>query len=153
MSPWKGQGIHRISGQPGPLHRITECLGLEGTSRIVNLQPPCYMQDHQPPHFILDQAAQGPIQPGLNTSRDGRGIHSLSGQLFQHLTTLSVKNFPLTSNLNLPSLNLKRFPLSLAVKDIFLISNLNFPFFFPLGSPLGIERLLPGHLGAFTSPG
>ena len=25
----------------------------------------------------------------LNTSRDGRGIHSLSGQLFQHLTALS----------------------------------------------------------------
>ena len=22
-------------------------------------------QDHQPPHLILDQAAQGPIQPGL----------------------------------------------------------------------------------------
>ena len=29
------------------------------------LQPPCHMQDHQPPHLILDQAAQGPIQPGL----------------------------------------------------------------------------------------
>uniref|UniRef100_A0A669PEJ8 Transmembrane protein 17B n=1 Tax=Phasianus colchicus TaxID=9054 RepID=A0A669PEJ8_PHACC len=48
-------------------------------------------------HLIPDQAAQGPIQSGLEHLQ-GRGIHSLSGQLFQHLTTLSVKNFPLTSN-------------------------------------------------------
>ena len=34
--------------------------------------------------------------------------HSLSGQLFQHLTTLSVENFPLTSNLNLPSLSFRK---------------------------------------------
>uniref|UniRef100_A0A669QQB0 Ankyrin repeat domain 61 n=1 Tax=Phasianus colchicus TaxID=9054 RepID=A0A669QQB0_PHACC len=54
-----------------------------------------------------------PSNLALNTSRDGQGIHSLSGQLFQHLTTLSVKNFPLMSNLNLPSLNLKPFPLVL----------------------------------------
>ena len=32
----------------------------------------------------------------LNTSRDGRGIYSLSGQLFQHLTTLILSNFPLS---------------------------------------------------------
>jgi len=61
------------------------------------------MQGHQPPHLIPAQAAQGPIQPGLEHLQ-GQGIHSLSGQLFQHLTTLIVKNFPLTSNLNLPSL-------------------------------------------------
>ena len=75
----------------------------------------------------------------MNTSRDGRGIHSLSGQLFQHLTALSVKNFPLASNLNLPSPSLKCFPLSLAMKDIFLISNLNFPSFFPL-APLWVSK-------------
>ena len=46
-------------------HKITEWLGLEGTSRIMKLQPPCCMQGHQPPYLILDQAAQGPIQPGL----------------------------------------------------------------------------------------
>jgi len=48
------------------------------------------MQGHQPPHLILDQAAQGPIQPGLKHLQ-GWGTHSLSGQLFQHLTTLTVK--------------------------------------------------------------
>jgi len=37
------------------------------------------MQGHQPPYLILDQAAQGPIQPGLEHLQ-GWGIHSLSGQ-------------------------------------------------------------------------
>jgi len=26
---------------------------------------PCHRQDHQPPYLIPDQAAQGPIEPGL----------------------------------------------------------------------------------------
>ena len=78
---------------------------------------PCHTQGHQPPHLILDQAAQGPIQLGLEQFQ-GRNIHNLSGQLFQHLTTLSVKNFPLTSNLNFPSLNLKPFPLILQLSTL-----------------------------------
>jgi len=40
---------------------------------------PCRMQGHQPPHLILDQAAQGPIQPGLEHLQ-GWGIHNLLGQ-------------------------------------------------------------------------
>ena len=60
-------------------HRTTEWPGLEGTSRITNLQSLCHRQGHQPPHLILDQAAQGCIQPGLEHLQ-GRGIHSLSGQ-------------------------------------------------------------------------
>ena len=71
----------------------------------MKLQPLGHMQSHQPPYPIPAQAAQGPIQPGLEHLQ-GRGIHSLSGQLFQHLTTLIVKNFPLISNINLPSFNL-----------------------------------------------
>ena len=35
---------------------------------------------HQPPHFIAAQAAQGPIQPGLERLRDVRDTHSLSVQ-------------------------------------------------------------------------
>jgi len=35
-------------------------------------------QSHQPPH-LLDQAAQGLIQPGLEHLQ-GQGIHNLSGQ-------------------------------------------------------------------------
>ena len=36
-------------------------------------------QGCQSPHFILDQAAQGPIQPGFEHLQ-GQSIHSLSGQ-------------------------------------------------------------------------
>jgi len=46
---------------------------------ITELQPPCCVQDHQPPHLILVQAAQGPIQPGLEHLQ-GQGILNLSGQ-------------------------------------------------------------------------
>ena len=56
--------------------------------------------------------AAAPYNLALNTSRDGASTTSL-GSPFQHLTTLLVKNFPLTSNLNLPSFNLKPFPLVL----------------------------------------
>ena len=59
-------GVHGYCWADG--HRHTERPGLEGTSRIVNLQP-----------HLLHQAAQGPIQPGLEHLQ-GWGIHNLSGQ-------------------------------------------------------------------------
>jgi len=58
-------------------HRITEWLGVEGTSRTIKLQPPCRRQSCQPPYLILDQAAQDPIQPGPEHLQ-GRGIHNLN---------------------------------------------------------------------------
>ena len=57
---------------------------------------PRHGQGCQPVDQALDQ---GPIQPGLEHLQ-GQSIHDLSGQ---HLTTLSVKKSPLTSNLNLSS--------------------------------------------------
>jgi len=72
--------------------RITEWLGLEEISTI-KFQPPCHMQGCQPPHLILDQAAQGHIQPGLEHLQ-GWGITTSPGSPFQHLTAVSVKNFP-----------------------------------------------------------
>jgi len=45
----------------------------------MKLQPPSYRQGPQPPHLILDPAAQGPIQPGLEHLQ-GQSIHSLTGQ-------------------------------------------------------------------------
>ena len=98
---------------------MTEWPGLEGTSSITNLQRPCHMQGYRPPRVTADQAAQGPIHAGLEHLRGWTGIHSLSGQLLQHLTTVIVKNFPLPSNLNLPSLNLKLFPLVPCCKRYF----------------------------------
>ena len=60
--------------------RVTEWPGLEGTSKIMNLQPPpATGQVHQPPNLILDQAAQGPIPPDLEHLQ-GWGIHNFSGQ-------------------------------------------------------------------------
>jgi len=47
---------------------------------------PCHRQGCQPPYLMLDQAAQGPIQPGIEHLQ-GRGIHNLSGWLCQSLTT------------------------------------------------------------------
>ena len=66
---------------------------------------------------------RAPSNLALNTSRD-RSSTALPGKLFQCFTTLSVKNFPLTSNLNLPSFSLKPFPLLLA---LFTLVNVDFP--------------------------
>ena len=46
-------------------HRITEWLGLEGIPKIIEFQHPRHRQGHQPPDLVLDQAAQCPIQPGI----------------------------------------------------------------------------------------
>jgi len=63
----------------------------------------------------IRSGCQGPIQPGLEHLQ-GWGIHSFSGQLCQHLTALSSKNCPQTSNLNL-SFSLKPFPLVLSLSS------------------------------------
>jgi len=51
---------------------------------------------------------RAPSNLAMNTTRDGASAASL-GSLLQHLTTPSVKNFLLTSNLNLSSCSLKQF--------------------------------------------
>jgi len=61
--------------------RFIEWLGLEETPRTIKLQPSCCRQGYQPLYLILDQAAQGPIQPGLEYLQ-GWGPTSLSS-LFQ----------------------------------------------------------------------
>jgi len=61
FSAWK----HRELSLSTITESHTEWPGLEGTSRITNLQPLCHRQGHQPPRLIPAQAAQGPIQPGL----------------------------------------------------------------------------------------
>jgi len=58
----------------------------------------------------------------LNASRDRESTASL-GSLGQHLTTVSLKNFPLTSNLNLPSLSLKPFPLVLSQSTLYEVDS------------------------------
>jgi len=67
------------------------------TPKIIKFQPPSYMQGSQSPGLVLDQVAQGPIQSGLEHLQ-GRAFIACLGSLFQHLTTLSVKNFPMPSS-------------------------------------------------------
>jgi len=66
-------------------HGITEWLRLEGTSYIIQPQP-CAMGSCHPP----DEAAQGPIQPGLEHLW-GWGAHSSLGSLCQCLTFSPAK--------------------------------------------------------------
>jgi len=74
---------------------------------------PCYVQGRQP----ADQAAQSHIQSGLECLQ-GWGIHSLLGQPVQCVTILWVKNSFLISNLNLPCLSLRPFPLVLSLPTL-----------------------------------
>ena len=87
-----------------------------------------------------------PSNLALNTSKDGASTTS-TGNLLQHLTTCSVKNFPLTLNLNLPSFSLKPFPLvlSLSTQEKVVFPPL-YNLFLSIGRP---QRGLPA---AFSSP-
>ena len=67
-----------------------ESLELERTFRGHIAQLPYNEQEHAQ----LDQVAQGLIQLRLERFRDGASITSL-GNLFQCLTTLTIKNFSL----------------------------------------------------------
>jgi len=55
----------------GSYHRIIEWPGLKRTTMIIQLQPPCYVQGHQP----ADQAAQSHIYLGLECLQ-GWDIHN-----------------------------------------------------------------------------
>ena len=87
---------------------------------------PCCRQSHQPPHVIPAQAAQGPIQPGLEDLQGCTGHPQPLWAAVQHLTTLIVKNFQLISNLNLPSFNFKPSPLILLLSTLSELTSLLF---------------------------
>jgi len=80
---------------------------------IIEFQPPCYVQGHQP----LDEAAWSHIQSGLECLL-GWGIHSLLGQ------PVPLCHHPLCEKLlpNIqpkpPCLNLKPFPLVLSLSTL-----------------------------------
>jgi len=60
---------------------------------------------------------RAPSNLALNTAREGAATAS-QGKLVQCFTTLMVKNFFLTSNLNLPSFSLESFPLVLSLHTL-----------------------------------
>ena len=70
-------------------HRIIEQLGFEGAARSITFQPLCHRQGCQLLYQVLDQTAQGPIQPGLNHLQRYPSTRSLA------TSPLSVKYFPL----------------------------------------------------------
>ena len=74
-------------------HRITDWFRLEGTLKPIQFHPPAMGRDtsHQP------RLPKAPSSLALSTSRDGASTASL-GSLCQCLTTLTVKNFLLTSS-------------------------------------------------------
>jgi len=49
--------------------------------------PSRHMQGHQPPHLMLDQAAQGPIQPGLEHLQ---GLQSVFCHLYRRIRNSST---------------------------------------------------------------
>jgi len=67
--------------------------------------------------FQQTRMLKAPSNPALNISREGAATASL-GNLGQGLTTLAIKNFFLISNLNLPSFSLKPLPLVLSLHGL-----------------------------------
>ena len=67
--------------------------------------------------FHQTRLLRAPSNLALNTAREGAATASL-GNLFQCFTTLMLKNFFQTSNLNLPSFSLQPFPLVLSLHTL-----------------------------------
>ena len=79
----------------GASYRITESLELEGTFKDHLVQLPCNEQGHPQ----LDLGVQGLIQPHLESPQGWGTPHTILGNLFQCLITLTVKD--LVSDLNI----------------------------------------------------
>ena len=75
-----------------------------GRKLKVHPVPPCAVGRAAPQQL----SCPGP-HPTWSWAPPGMGPYSFSGQLCQRLTSLWVKNFPLTSNLNLSSFIIKLF--------------------------------------------
>ena len=96
------------------MHRITESLELKGIFKGRLVQLPYNKQGH----LQLDQVLRAQSSLTLSVSKDGASTVPLDN-LCQCLTALTVKDFYLTSNLNLSSLDLKPFPHVLSQQTLF----------------------------------
>ena len=77
------------------VHRITELFEKEGTLKGHLVQLSCNEQGH----LQLHQVAQSSVQPDLECLQ--RWASTSLGNLFQCLTSLTVKNFLIITSLNL----------------------------------------------------
>lgn len=90
--------------------KMLSCEWLMESSRLGRIFQ--IMKPNHHPDLSSPISKPPPLVPRLhvtNTSRDGDSTNSLNS-LFQCLTTLFMKKFFLTSNLNLPWHNLRPFP-------------------------------------------
>jgi len=87
-------------------HRFTESHELEGSLEGHVAQLPCNEQKH----LQLDQVAQSPVSPDLECLQ-GRASTTSLDSVFQCFNTFIIKNFFLTSRINLSSCSLKLFQL------------------------------------------
>lgn len=90
-------------------HRINKWFWLEMILKIISFQLPAMGRDSL--HWI--RLLRAPSSTALSTTRDGASTTFLDN-LFQYLTTLSVKNLFPRSKLNLMAFGLKLFPLVLS---------------------------------------
>ena len=97
----------------GSDHSITDWFGWERTYQGHPAQPPAMGRDI----FNRIRVLRAPSNLAWNGSRDGASPTAL-GNLGQPLTTLTVKNFFLTSRLDLPSFSLKPPPLVLSLQTL-----------------------------------
>ena len=98
-------------------HIVTEWSGFKRTTIIILFQLPllcaggCYVANQQ------TRLPRATSSLAFNASSNRASTTSLSN-LFQCMTTLWVKNFLLISNVNLPCLSLKPFPLVLSLSTL-----------------------------------
>ena len=118
---WHGHHIEAMHHHTSPMSYNYRILWVEGNFRGQLAQPPAVSGDI----FNQTRLLRAPSSLALNVSRDGASTTSL-GNLSQCFTTLTVKNFSLTSSLNLPSLSLK--PLLLVLPQQALLKKI-FPIF------------------------
>ena len=128
---------------------LTERPGLEGTSRILKLQCHSHRQGRQPPYLMLDQAAQGPIQPALEYLQGWTGHPQPLWAAVPALHHSQSKELP--SDIQPKSSLLPLTTISPCPAVISPFKELT-PLLF-VGSPLDTERLQWCHPTAFSSPG
>ena len=95
----------------------------------------------------LPPTSPGP-HPTWPWAPPGMGYHSFSGQLCQRYTTFTVKNFHLSSILNLTSSSLNWFPIALSLHSLTKVPSPNL-----LWAPFRFGRLQWILPTAFSSPG
>lgn len=82
--------------------------------------------------FLWTTLLRVPLSLALNTSRDGEPATSLRNRMFQCLTSLTVMNLFLVSNLNLDSFSLNKSSLVLSLSALEICKVIEFQSSYPI---------------------